>query len=157
MDYQASLPIRTLVMRGLCRRCPMCGTGKLFTKWFKIKDRCPNCAILFEREEGSFVGAMFINIAVTEIALALFMAIGFAMTLPDPPTALLAVIGASISIVVPVFFYPYSKTIWTGVHLAMKPLEPSELADATAALFESDFEQKIQHQYGQDSAPRTDN
>jgi len=29
--------------RALLKRCPLCGAGKLFTGWFRMKERCPGC------------------------------------------------------------------------------------------------------------------
>lgn len=29
--------------RGFCCRCPQCGEGRLFSKWLKVTDHCPQC------------------------------------------------------------------------------------------------------------------
>ncbi len=135
-----STPI--MLARGMRRRCPMCGAGSLFTHWFRICEHCPRCGMRFEREEGTFVGGMFINIALTEIALALFIVVGFALTLPDPPVGPMVVGAVFISILVPTLGYPFSKTIWAAVHLAMQPLEPAERAEAATARFQLDWERE---------------
>lgn len=62
-------PARMLT-RGLLRRCPVCGSGGLFTGWFKMRDRCPRCRYTFAREEGFFLGAILMNFAVAEALLA---------------------------------------------------------------------------------------
>ena len=30
-----------LTLRGLRRRCPRCGAGRLFARWFRMAERCP--------------------------------------------------------------------------------------------------------------------
>ncbi len=96
----------------------------------------------FEREEGTFVGGMFVNIALTEIALALFIVLGFALTLPDPPVGNLVLGSVFLAVVIPAMGYPFSKTIWVAVHLAMQPLEPAEQAEAATERFQIEWEQE---------------
>lgn len=96
----------------------------------------------FEREEGTFVGAMFINIALTEVALALFIVVGFALTLPDPPVGRLVLGAALLALLIPTMGYPFSRTIWAAVHLAMQPLEPAEQAEAATERFQREWERE---------------
>jgi uncharacterized protein (DUF983 family) len=122
-----------MLLRGLFRRCPRCGGGKLFTNWLTMKARCPRCGMCFEREEGFFLGAFVVNFGVMLVSLAVFIAVAIAITLPDPPAGKLALIGAAVGIVVPIFFYPMSRTFWSAIDLWMKPLEPAEIESAEAA------------------------
>lgn len=53
-------------MRGILRQlCPRCRTGKIFRKsvWLfpAMHERCPACRLKFEREDGYFLGAMYIG------------------------------------------------------------------------------------------------
>ena len=125
-------PVRMLT-RGLFRRCPRCGGGKLFTSWLKMKPNCPRCGMRFEREEGFFLGAFTVNFGVMLLSLALFIAVGIAVTLPDPPPGKLALGGMVVGLVVPIAFYPMSRTFWSAIDLIMKPLEPSEVEAARSA------------------------
>ena len=61
-----------------------------------------------------------ISTTITLASLVAFLAIGFALTLPDPPLVRLAVIGALVGLLVPVIIYPFSKTVWTAVDLIMR-------------------------------------
>ena len=36
----------------LQQRCPLCGAGKLFSGWFRMKERCPGCGYTYEVEAG---------------------------------------------------------------------------------------------------------
>src|SRR5437899_13078388 len=59
-----------LLVWGLCLRCPRCGARSLFRTWFTMYERCAVCGLRFEREQGYFLGAMYINSGVT-VVLAL--------------------------------------------------------------------------------------
>jgi uncharacterized protein (DUF983 family) len=126
-------PVKML-LRGLVRHCPRCGGGHLFDGWFTMKERCPRCGMKFEREEGFFLGAFTVNFGVMLISLALFIVIGIAATLPDPPAGKLALLGMVVGVVVPTFFYPFSRTFWSAIDLIMKPLEPDEVRAADQAV-----------------------
>lgn len=83
-------------------------------------ERCPRCAYRFEREEGFFLGAYVVNLVVTQIALVVTIVVSFVLTVPDPPVARLAAIGVAVGVTVPIVFYPFSKTVWTAIDLAMQ-------------------------------------
>ena len=133
--YPLTKPAR-MVVRGIVRHCPRCGGGKLFTGWLKMQPRCPRCGMCFEREEGFFLGAYVVNFGVMIIALALFIGIGVGLTLPDPPPGKLALGGMAVGVIVPILFYPMSRTVWSAIDLIMKPLERREIESAAAATAE---------------------
>jgi uncharacterized protein (DUF983 family) len=112
-----------MIWRGLRKKCAVCGGGKLFTRWLHMKQHCPTCGFEFEREEGFFLGAFVINVAVTEGFMLVCIVLGVALTLPNPPVGLLIVLGLITSVVVPIVSYPFSKTVWSAIDLAMHPLE----------------------------------
>lgn len=134
MEREAGLP--TLLVRGLARRCPNCGARGVFETWFRMAERCPACATRLEREEGFFLGAYFLNLCLVQAVLAAWIAAAFALTWPDPPIPVVLGVAALLAVVVPLFGYPFSKTAWAALHLAMAPLEPDEQADAAAHRFE---------------------
>jgi uncharacterized protein (DUF983 family) len=127
---------RTALGRGVRKRCPNCGAPGIFSGWFRMQERCPGCGMKFEREEGFFIGAVFVNLVLAELTLFAFIAIAFALTLPDPPTVAIAAGGIVIAVLLPIATYPYSKSVWAAIHLAMTPLDPDEQADAAAWRFE---------------------
>ena len=109
-----------LLARGVTRRCPRCGGGRLFRSWINMTPDCPTCAYHFEREEGFFLGAMVVNIVVVEAAIIAVIVIGFTTTLPNPPLVLLAVVGSALAAVVPFLAYPFTKTTWTAIDMIMR-------------------------------------
>jgi hypothetical protein len=84
-------------------------------------ERCPRCRYTFEREEGFFLGAYVINLAITQLALGVFIAGGIIATLPDPPALQLTLIGITVAVGVPLVAYPFSKTLWTAIDMVMHP------------------------------------
>ena len=121
-----------MLARGLAKRCPICGTGGLFTRWFRMKERCPGCQYRFEREEGFFLGAYMINLAVTEgllIMFAIIPAIVLFAAEPDMPARPLIISGLVAVLLGPLIFYPYSKTLWTAIELIFRPMEAAEPTD----------------------------
>lgn len=114
-------PAPIVLLRGLARRCPRCGEGKLFSRWLKMVPGCPRCGLVFEREEGAFLGSLAINYSVTGLALIAYLVVVLAVTLPDPPIGWLTVGAVVIAVVVPLFFYPFAKTTWAAVDLLLHP------------------------------------
>lgn len=118
--------------RSLLKRCPICGTGRLFSRWFRMKERCPGCGYLFEREEGFFLGAYVINLAIAQGAVIFLAVVPLIFRLAGDADASIApfLIGGGIgAIVAPLVFYPWSKTIWTAFDLILRPVHMSEPAD----------------------------
>ncbi len=87
----------------------------------------------FEREEGFFLGAFVVNFGLVLVLLAAYIAVGIWLTLPDPPAGRLAAGGMVLATLVPVGFYPFSRTFWSAIDLWMKPLEAEEVAAAEHA------------------------
>ena len=115
-----------MLARGLARRCPVCGQGGLFTRWFILAERCPRCGLRFERIEGHWLGAVGLNTVVSFSVLFVVVVAALVASHPDYQPVPLAVAAMSAAVVVPLVFYPSSKTVWTAIDVAMRPLEPGE-------------------------------
>lgn len=90
--------------------------------------------MLFEREPGYWVGAVIIN---TTVIFATFLVVFggmVAITWPDVPWAAVLVVTALANVVIPVVFYPLSKTVWLAVEMSWHPLEPEEAKAAAARI-----------------------
>jgi uncharacterized protein (DUF983 family) len=109
--------------RGVRRRCPRCGQGRLFRSYFTLVPRCPGCGLRFEREEGYWVGAMIVNIAVAELAFGIVLVGGILLWWPDVPWGVLTIVGVAVNATVPVLFYPWSKTIWMAVDVLLNRMD----------------------------------
>jgi len=115
---------------GLTRRCPRCGSGHLFHGWFTIVERCPRCDLKFEREQGYWSGALAINIAVTGAVFVLVLVIGLALTIPDVAVVEILAVLVPLMIILPIAYYPFSKTLWMAVDRALlQHMDPRERLD----------------------------
>ena len=123
------LTVPRLLLRGLARRCPLCGGGHLFRRWFTIVDRCPRCGFRLERIEGHWLGALGLNSIVSFGAVLLAVVVGFIVTYEDESATVAVGLIVATAIVVPLAFYPVSKTLWSAIDLAMRPLEPDDDVD----------------------------
>ena len=81
---------------------------------------CPRCQLVFEREEGFFLGAYMINLALVMGAILAVFVVGFATTAPDTPAGKLAAVGGAVGILTPLVLYPFSKTIWCAIDTIMR-------------------------------------
>jgi uncharacterized protein (DUF983 family) len=126
-----ALTVPVLLGRGMAKRCPLCGRGHVFRGWFTILERCPRCNFrLNERIEGHWLGAYGMNIIVSFAALFVVMIVGLIIAYPEfsSPGVLVGVCVIA-AVVVPLVFYPFSKTLWGAIDLAMRPLEPDDDVD----------------------------
>lgn len=107
----------------------MCGRRGIFESWFRQRDRCPTCNFPTVRKEDQWLGAYGMNVIVSFSLLAVSIGVGFAVTYPDPPVAVLLVVLLTTAAVFPVVFYPVAKSLWAGIDLAMHPPEPADDVD----------------------------
>ncbi|MGI8574463.1 MAG: DUF983 domain-containing protein [Egibacteraceae bacterium] len=109
-----------MLVRALTRRCLICGSSGIFTGFFALAERCPNCQYSFEREEGYWTGAMILNIGGAQLAFFAFFLGGLVLTWPDPPWNFFLVGGLALMALFPVLFYPWSKTLWLWGDLCVR-------------------------------------
>jgi uncharacterized protein (DUF983 family) len=123
-----------MVARGLIRHCARCGSGHLFDSWFRLRPRCPNCGVRFEREEGFWLGGYVINFASGEASIVVLMAvlIGLLANGQAVDVPLFVAVGVALALLGPMLTFPYSRTIWVAVDLIMRPLSDTELIAARA-------------------------
>ena len=125
-----------MVARGIVRHCPRCGSGHLFSSWFRMKPRCPGCGMKFEREEGFWLGGYVINVALGEASILVLLAVLIGMEANQAAinAVLFLGIGAFLAVSGPLIAFPYSRTIWSAIDQIMRPLSPEEVADAQGAV-----------------------
>jgi uncharacterized protein (DUF983 family) len=106
----APVRIRRMLGRALTLRCPRCGRGVLYRGWFAMAERCAVCRLRYEREQGYFVGAIYINYAVT-VAIAAGGVLALDWTIGLSLAQQLA-IGIALGALVPVVFFRYARSLW---------------------------------------------
>ena len=108
----------TALARGLTKRCPRCGSGKLFRHYLSMVPDCPRCGLHFERESGYWAGALAINIICVGGLFAISFLIAMILTVPNVPVPLMLAIFIPMMALGPIVWYPFSKTIWVAVDRA---------------------------------------
>jgi uncharacterized protein (DUF983 family) len=117
-----------LLVRGLCLRCPRCGARSLFRTWFTMHERCAVCYLRFEREQGYFVGAIYINYGVTA-GLALIGS--FALEYwARPSLTQQLVLWVGFCGVFPVVFFRHSRGLWLALDYIFDPVEDERPGDS---------------------------
>jgi len=117
-----------MIMRGLRRRCPRCGAGKLFCGYFEMVKECPACHHRFEQrpEDGFFLGALTVNLTITEglLLLGVFVYIAVLASGDGGVPVLPVTLGAiGLAVLLPILFYPFAKSIWAAIELALHTAE----------------------------------
>lgn len=110
-----------MLTRGFRRRCPRCGEGSAFDGYFRLKDRCPSCGYTFYREEGYWTGAMIMNIAACEVWFFLLFIGTLVASWPDIAWGPILIIALVTNGLLPILFYPHSKTLWMAIDLHFHP------------------------------------
>jgi len=49
-------------VQGILRHlCPRCRQGRIFCGWLAMHEACPSCGLQFNREQGYYIGAMYVS------------------------------------------------------------------------------------------------
>jgi len=106
----------------LRQACPRCQEGRPFRDLMTMSAACPACGLVFEREPGYFVGAMYVSYALAIPAYLLIVGL-LRLLLPEVPD--LAVLAAGVPIIclcAPLLFR-YSRIIWMHLDRTIDPGE----------------------------------
>ncbi len=102
--------VETLIWRGLRLRCPRCGKGKLYRRFLKMHDRCPQCKLRLEREPGYYLGASYINYGITAISMtAMFLFLRLGMNI-STQTIIWPLF--SFCLVFPLLIFRHARALW---------------------------------------------
>jgi uncharacterized protein (DUF983 family) len=124
MRFSLALTLKRVAW-ALLLRCPNCGARHIFRSWLRMRERCPRCDLEFERkEQGYQVGSYMFNIIVAELVFAALFVGVLLLTWPTPPWKLLTYGGAGLMILLPVLFFPWSKTLFLAFDLLFRPAWP---------------------------------
>jgi uncharacterized protein (DUF983 family) len=100
-------------------RCPRCGGTRLFASWFTMARSCALCGLVFERAQGYFVGAIYVNYAAT-----VGLVIGGYLTLwvlTELSTAAQLALWLPVVVLFPLWFFRYSRSLWLAVEYLLNP------------------------------------
>lgn len=102
-------------------RCPRCGVGKLYSKPFSMFEHCPHCQLKFEREQGYFIGAMYINYGATVgIAVPGYLLLdAFTGMTINQQLAL----WVPFAVIFPLLFFHHARSIWLAFDQFFNPIQ----------------------------------
>lgn len=105
------------VVRGLC---PRCRGSAVFRGRIAMHEQCPSCGLKFEREQGYFLGAMYISYAFAVVLITTFF---WLVSLVAPQASFETVLVAATVVFLP--FVPavfrYSRVLWMYIDRAIDP------------------------------------
>ncbi len=110
---RGSARVLRILGRGLRLRCPRCGRAALYAGWFAMHPRCEACGLRYEREQGYFVGAIYLNYAVTVgVAVGAVLALDWVIGLT---LAAQLAVGIALAALIPLAFFRYARSLWLSV------------------------------------------
>ncbi len=111
--------IKKILQCSIGLKCPRCCKGSLFKKQFSMFSHCPECELKYEREQGYFIGAMYINYGAT--VFLVFPGYFVTDLIINTPFWFNFCVWGVVSAIFPVFFYRYSKSIWLSFDFILNP------------------------------------
>ena len=122
-----------ILLRALMLRCPDCGIAGIYESLLQVRHHCTNCGLLFQREQGYFTGALYVNIAVAEgsVLLAFLICLLVGVSNTDRMFAILIGIGA----MTPLLFFLHSRSFWLCFDYLVDPTRPRVKPDSDSLEF----------------------
>ena len=102
----------------LLQRCPVCLEGKVFHSLLGMNKNCPECGILYERESGYFLNAMFVAYV---IGFVLFGPLALVLYFMQVSGLWFSIIMLGLIFVLWPFIFRYSRVIWMHADQLIDP------------------------------------
>ncbi len=93
------------------RRCPACLEGQIYQRGMQMNARCPVCGLLLEREQGYFMGALYISYALASLFLGIVAFTLYAIR-PDWDLGLIVLLAGALFLPLVPAITRYSRIIW---------------------------------------------
>lgn len=93
------------------KRCPGCLQGPIYKQGMEMHERCPRCNLLYEREQGYFIGSLYLSYALASLFLGLITLV-LHLTFPDLDLGLAILIAAGVFLPFVPAVTRYSRIIW---------------------------------------------
>ena len=108
------MPSLTAILHGVC---PRCRQGKIYRRsflrsWLDMYDRCPNCGLHYEREQGYFLGAMYASYFLSVPAVGLLTWAINVWLVPEWTLEKAIFLAAPPFILMSPLIFRYSRVIW---------------------------------------------
>lgn len=101
--------VRHAIGRGLRLRCPVCGIGRLFVSFWRMREACPQCGVSWSRE-AIWLGSMDIN-----LTLSLLLILGSLLFLPELDLERELIVLGGAAIVLPALLFRWVRGVWVSL------------------------------------------
>jgi uncharacterized protein (DUF983 family) len=124
MSTPVPTPRRSRWLALLQQRCPRCREGRMFRGVMTMNDPCPVCGLVFEREPGYFLGAMYFSYALAVLILVPFYFLA-AWLIPEGYDKLVPFAAVLPYLPLMPLVFRYSRVLWVYFDRAVSPSETS--------------------------------
>ena len=93
------------------QRCPRCLRGPVYRALLEMHDRCPSCGLLYEREPGYFMGAMYVSYGMATILIGLIMYL-LHLALPAWDLGIIVLMATGLFLPIAPMVSRYARLIW---------------------------------------------
>jgi|688.fasta_scaffold203024_2 uncharacterized protein (DUF983 family) len=111
-------------------RCPACGTGPLFRGWFTMHEACLACSASFLREQGFYLGSIYINYGMTVIVTGALYALLVLVAGTSHETALAACLAVAVAF--PILFFRHARSFLLALDGSVNRHQQHASVDAPA-------------------------
>ncbi len=115
---------RIALARLLRRRCPQCGTGPLFRGYARLLVSCPECGLVYRREQGAQTGSMYLTAAITQVFAVGLIALCWVVT--DWSAAIFLAVSIPVLLAFCAWFLPVAQALWIGVEYVTDAINGEE-------------------------------
>jgi uncharacterized protein (DUF983 family) len=93
--------IARALRRGISKRCPHCGEGRLFSSWAHHIERCPVCGLVYERNPGDTWAFTIVGDRLPIAAIIVLIYFGIGRTHPLFGWIAVGVLGVLVIVTAP--------------------------------------------------------
>jgi uncharacterized protein (DUF983 family) len=116
-------PALLMLGRAITAACPRCGSRGLFLNWFRLRERCPRCALPLERGEQRdyWLGGMMFNIGLSELLAVVTVGLAIWASYPAIPWDAIWFGAIALMIAAPFLLFPISRIVWLAFDMIFRP------------------------------------
>jgi uncharacterized protein (DUF983 family) len=111
--------LKDIFVRAIRLRCPACGEGRLYRSLLDTHKGCSKCGMLFEREQGYFVGAVYVNVMVTLFLIVSTYLITIIVA-PDYDSGVQIILFV-MALAIPLSLFRHARSIWLALDYFIDP------------------------------------
>jgi len=109
--------ISQAIRRGLARKCPECGTGRMFNGYIKVQEACEHCGLELHHQRADDAPPYFTMMIVLHFVVSGILTVE---QIYSPPTWVQLVIWLPASLIASLALLPHIKGALIGLQWARK-------------------------------------